>query len=87
MSEQNGGPAFPTTPDSVLDMVSVDDPVSVVSGGMSLRDYFAAQALTGAIRHCTYMKSFETNVLPWPPAAVELAYQIADEMLKHRSQP
>lgn len=51
----------------------------LVSTGMKLRDYFAAQALAGIL-------SNPENTIS-SPGAVAKAYRIADEMLKARSQP
>jgi len=64
MSDDNGGPAFP------------------IEGhpGMSLRDYFAAQALTG----CLAAFAGENVGLPPPHRAAAQAYEYADAMLKAR---
>lgn len=62
----NNPPAFPFTAD-----VNESKPDQLLSMGMTLRDYFAAAALTGYIaigRHSWYR-------------AVEEAYQTADYML------
>lgn len=47
--------------------------------GMSIRDYFAAQALTGLIA-----ANAGRQVLPQSEVAAELAYGYADAMLRHR---
>lgn len=49
-----------------------------VKPGMSLRDYFAGQALTGLLAHT----SGEA-----PNKAPALAYHLADMMIKERAQP
>jgi hypothetical protein len=63
---KDGGPAFPASP--------------MDCNGMSLRDYFAAQALTALL-----------GTRPWDeqPTALyfaEVAYDVADAMLKAREQ-
>ena len=61
---KDGGPAFPVT--------ALQYPI-----GMSLRDYFAGQALAGLLAH-----------LPGDSrgVAVGLAYRLADEMLVERAR-
>ena len=73
MSEHDGGPAFPI-PDE-------RDPVTgegIIQGssGMSLRDWFAGQALAGLLAHA----SGEA-----PESAPRKAYQLADAMLAVRA--
>lgn len=86
MSEINdGGPAFP------IPSVGTGDPrdgMTSGSEGMSLRDYFAGQALAGVMQDwINYRKSDggyiddETHEL-----IAEDAYGIADAMLKARGQ-
>lgn len=75
MSKQNdGGPAFP-------DPGPADDSYVNWNHGMSLRDYFAAQALIGilAARNGFLVDVGTTNAAPW-------AYQIADAMLAEREK-
>lgn len=88
MSKINdGGPAFPLSKDMVLDPVtnlSGED----VSSGMSLRDYFAAQAMPAVIMatsqnmHQPLKRDGERTVVP---AIARDAYAIADAMLSARS--
>jgi hypothetical protein len=67
MSRPNdGGRAFPVVTDNE-DMVASD--------GLSIRDYFAAAALT-AIAHDNH-----------PEEAAQLAYRYADAMLRARREP
>ena len=75
MSTNDGGPAFP---------VGYDD-----DGGMSLRDYFAGQALAGL------MSSAEPDQPDQPETLqahedrrlyAEAAYRVADAMLEAREQ-
>ena len=68
----NGGPAFPTSNGG-----SPDD-------GMTLRDYFAAKALSGLLAHP------ECDYTPMKVRAVEQAaldaYSLADAMLKVKQE-
>ena len=66
MSKYNvGGAAFPTNRDSLY-------------LGMSLRDYFAAKAMQGAIACCPSEKILDI------PGIADGAYRMADAMLKAR---
>lgn len=79
MSEPtNGGPAFPVVISIDADTGGGDWPVHSVNStdGMSLRDYFAAAALTGLLAH----PNQSTDV----PAFAKAAYHFADAMLKER---
>ena len=68
----NGGPAFPTP----------QDEFGKNSPSMSLRDYFAGQALAGlASGHD------EEGVWSWTPdVAADTAYKVADAMLAARNR-
>ena len=77
MSAPDGGPAFPVPTD-----------VYHTNLGMSLRDWFAGQALNGIVQDCMFERLIpdgggktETDL------AAERAYKMADAMLKARSQP
>ena len=61
----NGGPAFPVPRDAPVD-------------GMSLRDYFAGQALAGMLA-CSYMNSSKADLS-------REAYRFADRMLAERQK-
>ncbi len=64
-TKPNGGPAFP---------VSIDKPAGYGTDGMSLRDWFAGQALAGLVNgRKDYVKAF-----------AEEAYSVADAMLAER---
>lgn len=71
MSKPNGGPAFPpswrSAPKDGL-------------GGMSLRDYFAGQALTGILAWSTGTRC---NSPQW---AACMSYQLADAMIEERDK-
>lgn len=69
-NKQDGGPAFPISGE-----VATRGRFSNTEYlyGMSLRDYFAASALTGYVSHGAGM----TNAVAW-------SYETADKMLKQR---
>ena len=76
MSERNdGGPAFPVSPDEARGKVSS------VHGGLTIRDYFAGQALTGWL--ATYGESDDPDDVPVDLVAA-FAYELADAMLEAR---
>ncbi len=71
----NSGPAFPES------YVGADRPHAGIGDGMTLRDYFAAQALPACIEVCrtdTRADEYESHV-------ATKAYMMADAMLKARS--
>ncbi len=68
MSAKDGGPAFPAFS------------ATVSTNGMSLRDYFAAAALTGLVTHAYYLPE------DFPEGVVSDAYRVADAMLAERSR-
>ena len=70
--ENNGGPAFPMANDS-------DKKYNWIEKGMTLRDYFAAQALMGIYAS----PNFHTETMF--DAATE-AYEMADAMLQARKK-
>lgn len=81
MSEiKDGGPAFPVSDPFKFDPKDLNE-MKRLAGGMTLRDYFAAQALPRFISH-------DRNRLPIskPDEAARQAYQYADTMLKVREQ-
>jgi len=80
MSNTNtGGPAFPQC---AYNMKGGYD----ITGGMTLRDYFAAKAMQGLIaRESTSAFNFEVyKDDPWRVAL--WAYDVADQMIKVREQ-
>lgn len=73
ISDQQGGPAFPF-------VYRAGDSLEVYPG-MTLRDYFAAQALAGML------SSFMAREDGWGTTeVVGLAYDIADAMLAEREK-
>ena len=80
MNTNTNGPAFPTG-------IIMDDKGLIVGGsnGMTLRDYFAAQALTGAQVWDAVLNG-KNAVLAngGTDKLAEIAYAVADAMLKAR---
>ena len=76
MIAKDGGPAFPTT--EYLD----GSPVGI-SGGLSLRDYFAAQALIGFFTQ--YPREHGVAHTEAPKLAAD-CYVMADAMLAERAK-
>ena len=72
MSEQieDGGPAFPKT-------ITAGDK-SISEGGLTIRDYFAGQALAGLL------VNYDTHSLKVADC-VGISYDVADIMLKARA--
>ena len=72
MSEKDGGPAFPlNSPSATPEYMPKRD-------GMSLRDYFAGQALAGLLANPNTRETRTDTALA--------AYFIADALLKARTQ-
>jgi hypothetical protein len=77
----NGGPAFPR-PIGFNGLTNHEEhEVSDAQGGMTLRDYFAAQALTGVVS----VLAFARQDIVWPDVA-ERCYELADAMLAERER-
>lgn len=72
MNEGDGGPAFPV--EGYCGPAFPREGYSPPQTGMSLRDYFAGQALTGLLADGTASS-----------ARVDLAYIVADLMLRARN--
>ena len=70
MKADGGGPAFPN------DTAYRDERGTLIGGGMTLRDYFAGQALAGMLADGSY--SFN--------GAAQDAYAFADAMLAERER-
>lgn len=79
MSKGNGGPAFPWCGDL--------NECPTINLGMSLRDYFAAQALQGQMqREKDFGKTVrEQGFAKYAAHIAETSYQLADAMLAARS--
>ena len=76
MTTEAGGPAFPRQ----LVWDSRDKMIDHGNTGMSLRDWFAGQALIAT----AIIASESHGMSPNPPVLARDAYEIADEMLKLR---
>ena len=72
--KDNGGPAFPRP----LSMAH-EDAVYHAQNGMTLRDWFAGQALAGEMATWT-----ESDVSPYANSVAKRCYKIADAMLEAR---
>lgn len=84
MSANDGGPAFPRpmVPDQTNSGVVIR-PGSNGQAGMSLRDYFASQALSGAFARLVGPEAVETR----GRSMARAAYFLADQMLAIRGEP
>lgn len=75
MNKETSGPAFPLA-DSCCEYgnTSRSD-----ANGMTMRDYFAAQAMQGLL-------AAWTHGVPEPEAIAQASYRYADDMLKARAE-
>ncbi len=79
MPQNDGGPAFPFTPEFKYDpQYNVNE--CQTYGGISKREYFAGQALIGILSSHSHPK-----ITPTPHVATRLAYEYADEMIKQHN--
>ena len=75
----DGGPAFPHLMEKCQRVNESEH-----YGGLSIRDHFAAAALTQAVSYlAAYSKEEEDDT---PKGAARLAYEIADAMLRERER-
>lgn len=78
----DGGPAFPAPAYAA----------NITDKGMSLRDYFAAQALTSVLDSSGDLQTYYDHVagskgdnnIPSPRAMAKYSYELADAMLAER---
>ena len=80
----DGGPAFPSRTETVLTKADGTRQTTMVEDGfrgMSLRDWFAGQALAGLL--ATTMQ-YGGEDIPDPHYAANLSYQYAGAMLRER---
>ncbi|MCY4623669.1 MAG: hypothetical protein OXC99_01475 [Chloroflexi bacterium] len=73
MANYDGGPAFPRGASPAETLQGVDDS----QDGMTLRDYFAVQALLGILTHQGWTSGIA-------PVLAPRAYECADAMLEER---
>jgi len=77
MTKDNSGPAFPIKGS----LMSIDEQ------GMTLRDYFAAQAMPSIARDFWEdVRAGKYGSEHWPIAIAKSAYLMADAMLKAREE-
>jgi hypothetical protein len=80
MIERDGGPAFPTTGETD----AFGENLYAFTPGMTLRDWFAGQALNGMLSHQRRYVPRSGASVNWHEAIAEEAYEIADAMLAKR---
>lgn len=78
MAKNDGGPAFPAITPPGENIYGTD-----VTSGMSLRDYFAAQAISGMMQGHPYRDGAGAG---WQADMAWTAYSIASAMLATRSK-
>ena len=78
MKQNDGGPAYPTLGRELTDMTG-----AVVTSGMTLRDWFAGQALAALLSYSGRHESEPMDAERWAWAA----YAQADAMLAERAKP
>ena len=84
LAPADGGPAFPR-----IDGMEQGDYGRThihVTGGLTVRDYFAGRALQGFLSDSNNSESTKGDEKHWTEAVARLAYQIADAMLKARAR-
>ena len=79
MSANNGGPAFPVVGYKQSGGTGVS--IMEITGGMTLRDYFAAKAMQSILTSC-YDDTPEHDA----GSVATLSYAIADAMLAERAK-
>ena len=75
---RDGGPAFPWQ-----EWIDSSDPFvknPIEHKGMSLRDWFAGQAVSGSVAYANFHESDDAQT------AAEYAYRVADAMLEAREE-
>lgn len=77
---KDGGPAFPNVPVDAPNHGLITASEWGADTGMSLRDWFAGQALAGI------WASFESTDEPELSIVAEMAYETADAMLSERER-
>lgn len=82
MSEKDGGTAFPSEHET--EHSRPGDRAWVISRGMSLRDYMAAQALASVLAKADDQQTLEFKA--WALRCASVAYDIADAMLAERAK-
>jgi len=78
VSKNDGGPAFPAQP--IMQLPRGDGTIMVDQGGMTLRDWFAGQALAGMLANPAHRIDFKRA------HDAGFCYEVADAMLKERDR-
>lgn len=76
-ARNDGGPAFPVADVPMAEPDSIDEGRALARGGISVRDYFAAQVLSNL-----YIKGSAGDL----EAIAEVAFGLADAMLAERAK-
>ena len=87
MTVYSGGPAFPSKSKRhalYINGVGQGDPITIQNEGMSLRDYFAAQAMQGLIESLHMYDDPDSKGMV--NIIAEKAYEYADVMLAARDK-
>ena len=84
MAKNDGGPAFPRT-ENISD--EHNGPLCSAQEGMSLRDYFAAHAMSGMLRFTPRDLKTWDDLEKWSQGVcvANIAYKLADAMLAART--
>jgi hypothetical protein len=86
---KNGGSAFPFGREiNWINEFHSRSTENVYNQGMTLRDYFAGQALTGMLAHSRNEHGYQSRDIAqhWHQAITQEAYQLADAMLEQREK-
>lgn len=75
-TKDDGGPAFPND----------NEGDGTMSGGMSLRDYFAAKAMQSVLLNLKRTDTLGADSATITLAAAQVAYLVADAMLAERAK-
>ncbi len=85
MNKPDGGPAFPGFEHFICERVDSKGPVKVITGqphgGITVRDYFAGQAMQGAMHEYLTGSAWEGYA-----DFTESCYRVADAMLRERDK-
>ena len=81
--KKDGGSAFPEV---ISDRDNNGQYDTYSYGGMSLRDYFAGQALVGILANGTYRTGKGVNEKTFDKALAETVYGLADTLIAEREK-
>lgn len=84
---KDGGPAFPTG--QKMDLINGQPLYQGATGGMTLRDYFAAKAMQGIYACPVQLYRADGTPMPDPLTSgdiAKMAYEEADAMLAEREK-